>query len=978
MRKIFIVLNILTVVAITAQAPQKMSFQAVIRSASNNLITSATVGIKISIVQTTPTGTVVYSERHTPSTNINGLASIEIGTGTVLSGTFATINWGLGPYFIKNEVDPTGGTTYTISNTSQIMSTPYALYAAKSGDGWSMLGNTGTTSSNFIGTTDAQALVFKINNQFAGTIDSSKNITFWGYKAGASNIGNTANTAIGYKALNKDSTGNENTAIGHMSQSATTVGFRNSSLGNNSLLSNTTGYNNVALGNFAMNSNTTGNDNVAVGRNTLFTNDIGQYNTVVGSSSMFQNTTGSANTAIGNNALSNNTIGIGNTAIGTNTLQNNTTGSFNTALGFGAEVSANNLNNATVIGKNAKVAISNAVILGDSTSGIKVGIGTGSPTHNLHLKGTLKIVDGTQGIGKVLTSDASGVANWQSIVTIPDTWGTQVAQTNVSLSGNGSTANPLGIAPQGATSGQVLKWNGAAWLPSTDGGADNWGTQTVNTSTRLIGNGTVGTPLDIAQQGAITGQVLKWNGIAWVPTSDNQGWSLTGNSVLSTDFIGTTNNQALRLKFNSINAGIIDIDNVALGYKSFNSNSSGSKNISIGAHSQFSSTTTSNNIGIGDSTLFANSGTDNLAIGTKCLKKNLTGFRNIGIGNNSFSNSVTAVDGIAIGLNAMMSNKSGLENIIVGNYAFSNDTSGIRNTIVGSYAALNCKDCNDNVVMGNGALRNSINTESCVAIGNNTLKDHKYNNVSVAIGNNALSSDTNGVSLVAVGGNALYLAKGGTENTALGMNSYATTSTFFNATALGASANVTANNQVRIGSSSVGSIGGQVGWTTLSDGRFKSNIVENIPGLSFINLLRPVSYTVDKQKQFQYVFSNIMSKLKEDTSRNAKEMMEQISKLAAHDATIYTGFIAQDVETAAKKLNFQFSGVDAPKNDNDYYGLRYAEFVVPLVKAVQELDEKNKFLEQQNVTLKNDLVNQQKQINELKTLFQSTLINKNE
>jgi hypothetical protein len=107
-----------------------MSYQAVIRNSSNALLTSTQVGIQISVLQGSSTGTPVYVETQTPSTNSNGLVSLEIGTGTVVSGTFAGINWANGPYFIKTETDPTGGTTYAISGTNELMSVPYALFSA--------------------------------------------------------------------------------------------------------------------------------------------------------------------------------------------------------------------------------------------------------------------------------------------------------------------------------------------------------------------------------------------------------------------------------------------------------------------------------------------------------------------------------------------------------------------------------------------------------------------------------------------------------------------------------------------------------------------------------------------------------------------------------------------------------------------------------------------------------------------------------
>jgi hypothetical protein len=130
MKRIFTIAAALMMTAsVWAQAPEKMSYQAVVRDASNALVTNQAVGMQISILQTTVTGTAVYAETQTPTTNANGLVSLEIGAGTVVSGDFSTIDWANGPYFIKTETDPTGGTTYTITGTSQLMSVPYALHA---------------------------------------------------------------------------------------------------------------------------------------------------------------------------------------------------------------------------------------------------------------------------------------------------------------------------------------------------------------------------------------------------------------------------------------------------------------------------------------------------------------------------------------------------------------------------------------------------------------------------------------------------------------------------------------------------------------------------------------------------------------------------------------------------------------------------------------------------------------------------------
>jgi len=131
MKKLITILGaVLFSINILAQAPQKMTYQAVIRNTSNLLVSSTTVGMRISILQGSPTGTPIYVETQTPMTNTNGLATIEIGAGAVVSGNFSTINWGGSSYFVKTETDPAGGTSYSIVGTSQLNSVPYALYAA--------------------------------------------------------------------------------------------------------------------------------------------------------------------------------------------------------------------------------------------------------------------------------------------------------------------------------------------------------------------------------------------------------------------------------------------------------------------------------------------------------------------------------------------------------------------------------------------------------------------------------------------------------------------------------------------------------------------------------------------------------------------------------------------------------------------------------------------------------------------------------
>jgi hypothetical protein len=167
----------------------------------------------------------------------------------------------------------------------------------------------------------------------------------------------------------------------------------------------------VANGLSALHANTSGADNVANGYNALYANTTGNFNSANGYNALPSNTTGIGNTGNGSSSLQNNTTGNFNSANGYGALATNATGAYNTAIGYNADVSSPILTNATAIGANAVVSTSNSIVLGASAN---VGIGTSSPTAKLEVNGTVKITDGSQGANKILTSDAAGLASWQS------------------------------------------------------------------------------------------------------------------------------------------------------------------------------------------------------------------------------------------------------------------------------------------------------------------------------------------------------------------------------------------------------------------------------------------------------------------------------------------------------------------------------------------------------------------------------------
>jgi len=144
MKKIFLFIVLIQNIILFAQAPQKMSYQSVVRNANNSLVANQVVGVRISFIEGSEIGAIVYSETHTVTTNANGLFTLGAGSGTPVFGTFASINWSSYDHYIKSEIDPSGGTNYTLTSTKQLLSVPYALYANNSGNGQSTTPNLAT------------------------------------------------------------------------------------------------------------------------------------------------------------------------------------------------------------------------------------------------------------------------------------------------------------------------------------------------------------------------------------------------------------------------------------------------------------------------------------------------------------------------------------------------------------------------------------------------------------------------------------------------------------------------------------------------------------------------------------------------------------------------------------------------------------------------------------------------------------------
>ncbi|MEM1220144.1 MAG: tail fiber domain-containing protein, partial [Bacteroidota bacterium] len=236
------------------------------------------------------------------------------------------------------------------------------------------------------------------------------------------------------------------------------------------------------------------------------------------------------------------------------------------------------------------------------------------------------------------------------------------------------------------------------------------------------------------------------------------------------------------------------------------------------------------------------------------------------------------------------------------------------------YRALNVGTGAYNIAIGHTAMEQNISGYHNVAVGGYALGGNTSGYDNVAIGLSSLAAfGGSSHSNTSVGSRALINLNAGTYNTAVGVDANTSIGTLDNVTLLGANTVAFSNNSVRVGDTNVSSIGGFEDWTNFSDGRFKHQVEENVPGLDFVMALRPVTYQLNIPELRREMGQ-------EETYYNPeKETIRQ------------TGFIAQEVEQTAQDLGYSFSGVDRPEEESDgFYGLRYATFTVPLVKAVQE------------------------------------------
>jgi hypothetical protein len=513
-----------------------------------------------------------------------------------------------------------------------------------------------------------------------------------------------------------------------------------------------------------------------------------------------------------------------------------------------------------------KIRTKNVVRVTVNGSG-KVGIGISSPVFKLDVKGGSINTDSVYRIGGNTVLSVKGI-------------------NNIFLGVNSGFSNTTGSSNTGI------------------------GVQALYSNTSGYGNTAAGS-FTLKSNTTGHGNCANGNGALYSNTDGYENTAI-GNSTLYTNTTGDNNtaigSQAL---FNNISGG----NNTACGNYALNHNTGGGANTAVGASALYSNNDGDANTAIGQEALAANTyGYSNIAIGFEALYSNTTGYGNAAVGSDALFRNTTGSSNSASGYEALNYNIDGADNTADGRSALFLNTTGHENTASGS-----------------SALYSNTSGTKNTAAGVLALVSNTVGNSNSAFGEYSLHNDSSGNSNTGCGTYALYANKTGSYNSALGSQAFFDSTFLNNTTCIGNGSGgfVNANNRIELGNTSVGVIAGQVGFSTYSDARIKDNVKEDVPGLSFISKLRPVTYNLNIHKENTMVYKGTK---KDEADWSSKYDIEKIKM---------TGFLAQDVEKAAEETGYDFSGVQKPANPDELYSLRYSDFVMPLVKAVQQLAAKN-------------------------------------
>ncbi len=412
----------------------------------------------------------------------------------------------------------------------------------------------------------------------------------------------------------------------------------------------------------------------------------------------------------------------------------------------------------------------------------------------------------------------------------------------------------------------------------------------------------------------------------------------------------------------SLNFNTEGICNTGIGFRALQHNITANYNTGIGSFALASNTTSSQNTAIGYGALYiqayAGNGFpwegNNTAVGYYALNNNQptsidNGIGNTAVGSYAMDYNTIGKDNTAIGNNAMKANTTGFDNTALGAGALYTNSIGSSNTALGRQALFYNDTGSGNTAMGYKALRNNNFGAYNAAFGTETLANNVAGSDVSAFGNSALKNLIGGLFNAAFGSSSLINLVNGDHNIALGAKSGTAIQTpnLNNTINIGNHGYLNAfSNQDFIGNLSTVWIGGQTTWFTYaSDARVKNNVQDNVKGLDFISRLKPVTYNLDITAM-RDITGN-----KDTEDYPEKYDIEKITQ---------SGFLAQEVEQAAHDSGYNFNGYTTPKKNTELYTMSYSLFVVPLVKAVQELSAENTQLKAalQKVSAENETLSQ--------------------
>jgi hypothetical protein len=886
----------------SGQAPQAIPYQAVARDTLGNPVSNHNISLRFKIHDSSANGLVQYSETHNVVTSALGLFSVNVGQGTVISGTFSLITWADSPKFLQVEMDPGGGSSFIDMGTQQMLSVPYALSSATSSDAWKMTGNAGTNATNnFIGTTDNVSLVFKANNLKAGRIGLNDASTFFGQQAGNNNFSGLNNVAVGQYALYNNVSGGLNTALGSGALYQTHQS-NNTGVGFGALEINSTGSNNTAVGVSTGEMNTGGSGNVFLGYNAGY-NETGSNKLYVANSS--------TNPPLIYGDFSTGRIGLGNLSPATKLDVTGTIRTTNFQMTTGA-------NNGYFLQSDASGNAVWAAITSSSDWSLTGNAGTTASNFigtidnvalnfkvNNQKAGRIDLINNSAWGYQALNSNTTGSHNsangYQSLFlnttgSYNSAFGENALYNNVA--GNSGTA--IGV------NAMYYANNASSFFTNTNVAVGFEALRGSTTPASNTGNSNV----------AVGYQAL------WVNASGNFNTAI-GKASMSSNTSGGSNTS---VGFGSLAMNNTGTGNTAIGMSALNNNNSGHFNVAVG-QSSLQGNQGFNNTAVGTNSLISNNtGVDNVAVGSGSLYNSSIGHFNIAVGKDALYNNVSGNGAIAIGWNALFNTNNT-------STQFNNKNIGIGyQALMGSATPAN-NTGNNNIAVGYQMLMSNSSGDSNTGMGVLSLTANTTGSNNVALGVLSLSNNTLGNYNTAIGSFSMQNNADGNLNTSIGYASGIAfgSGTLSNTTAIGANAVVSVSNAVVLGNNANVGIGLsnpthklQLAaddaakpltntWTIVSDQRLKNVDGVYQKGLEEILKLKPILFH----------YKNTGDRMFDEKILNTQAI----------------GFLAQDVQ----KVFPECVGTDA----DGYLNLNIHAILIAYVNAIRQLADENSQLKKE-------------------------------